>query len=75
MVIDAGGHKETETREGDCVLAYALPRVSEAGPSLASRMLDRPGRRFYLNIGLGLVFLAAIGWGIRRLIRRRGAGS
>ena len=71
VVIAAGGHKEMGTRKGDYVIAHALPRAGEAGPSLVSRALDRPGRRFYLNAGLGLVFLVAIGWGIRRLIRQR----
>jgi len=73
VVIAAGGHKEMGTRKGDYVIAYALPRAGEAGPSLVSRVLDRPGRRFYLNVGLGLVFLVAIGCGIRRLVRRRRA--
>ena len=71
VVIAAGGHKEMQTRKGDYVIAYALPRAGEPGPSLASRVLDRPGRRFYLNAGLGLVFLMAIGWGIRRIRRVR----
>ncbi|TFG80693.1 MAG: pyrroloquinoline quinone-dependent dehydrogenase, partial [Chromatiales bacterium] len=73
VVIAAGGHKEMQTRKGDYVIAYALPRAGEAGPSLVSRILDRPGKRFYLNAGLGLVFLIAIVWAIRRLLRWRRA--
>ncbi len=73
VVIAAGGHKEMETKKGDYVIAYALPRAGEAGPSLASRVLDRPGKRIYLNAAFGLVFLFAIVWGIRRLVRRRRA--
>jgi quinoprotein glucose dehydrogenase len=71
VVIAAGGHKEMQTRKGDYVIAYALPRTGEPGPSLASRVLDRPGRRFYLNAGLVLVLLVALGWGIRRIKRAR----
>ncbi len=70
VVIAAGGHKEMGTRRGDYVIAYRLPRACEAGPTLASRVLDRPGHRFYLNLALGLVILAAIAWGIRRLVRQ-----
>ncbi|MDH4258765.1 MAG: pyrroloquinoline quinone-dependent dehydrogenase [Gammaproteobacteria bacterium] len=73
VVIAAGGHKEMETRKGDYVIAYALPRAGEAGPSLVSRILDRPGRWFYVKAGLELILLAAIGWGIRWLVRRRRA--
>ena len=75
VVIAAGGHKEFQTRKGDYVIAYALPLAGEAGPSFVSRVLDRPGRWFYAKTSLGLIFLVAIGWGIRRLIRRLGAGS
>lgn len=71
VVIAAGGHKEMGTRKGDYVIAYALPRAGEAGPSLASRWLDRPGGRFYLRMGIGLVLVVAIGWGIRRFRRRK----
>jgi hypothetical protein len=46
-----------------------LPRAGEAGPSLASRVLDRPGRRFWLNISIALMLLALAAWAIRR--RRR----
>jgi flagellar biogenesis protein FliO len=34
-------------------------------------VLDRPCRRFYLNAGLVLVLLVALGWGIRRIKRAR----
>jgi quinoprotein glucose dehydrogenase len=71
VVIAAGGHKEMQTRKGDYVIAYALPRAGEAGPSLASRVLDRPGRHFYLWMGIGLVLVVAMGWGIRRFRRRK----
>jgi len=63
VVIAAGGHKEFQTRKGDYVIAYALPRAGEAGPTLASRMLDRPGCWFYVKTGLGLIFLAVIACG------------
>jgi len=73
VVIAAGGHKEFQTRKGDYVIAYALPRAGEAGPTLASRMLDRPGCWFYVKTGLGLIFLAVIACGARWLVRRRRA--
>lgn len=71
VVIAAGGHKELGTRKGDHVIAYALPRAGEPGPSLKSRLLDQPGRRFYLNAALALVLLIAVAWAIRRTITKK----
>lgn len=52
VVISAGGHSEASTKLGDYVVAYALPREGESGPTLASRLIDRPGGRFRLTLTL-----------------------
>ncbi|MCB9955286.1 MAG: pyrroloquinoline quinone-dependent dehydrogenase [Parvularculaceae bacterium] len=72
VVIAAGGHSEAGTRQGDYVVAYALPRAGDRKPSLVSRLLDRPGRRFILN--MSLIGLALVGAGLllaRFVFRRR----
>lgn len=72
VVIAAGGHSEIGTRQGDYVVAYALPRAGEKGPSLASRWLDRPGGHFRLNLLIaGLVIGLVVAAGARLLRRRR----
>ena len=48
VVIAAGGHARLGdlAPPGDSIVAFALPRDGEAGPSLQSRTIDRPGGRF-----------------------------
>ena len=44
VVIAAGGHSEAGTRQGDYVLAYALPRAGEPGLVAALEILvNTPG--------------------------------
>lgn len=72
VVIAAGGHSELDTPRGDYVVAFALPRTGEPGPSLASRLIDRPGGRFKLGLGAAiglLLLLAAVGLRLRRRAR------
>ncbi|MBB5517606.1 pyrroloquinoline quinone-dependent dehydrogenase [Amphiplicatus metriothermophilus] len=75
VVIAAGGHSEAGTRKGDYVVAFALPREGDKRPGFASRLLDKPGRRFALN--LIVLFMAAgalVALGVA-LWRRRAARS
>jgi quinoprotein glucose dehydrogenase len=47
VVIAACGHSEAGTSIGDSIVAFRVARTGEA-PSLWSRIIDRPGGRFYL---------------------------
>lgn len=64
VVIAAGGHGDAGTRRGDFVVAYALGDKEGAA-------LDRPGRRFTLNLVLLSAGLLALVIVARRLLRRR----
>jgi quinoprotein glucose dehydrogenase len=73
VVISAGGHSEVGTSIGDSVVAFRLARTGET-PSLWSRTLDRPGRRFdagalALVVTILLLASALIAW--RRAVRRK----
>ncbi|MFT3811571.1 MAG: pyrroloquinoline quinone-dependent dehydrogenase [Micropepsaceae bacterium] len=75
VVIAAGGHSEapSDVPRGDSLVAFRLPKAGEAGPSLWSRTIDRPGGRFYALsaaslAGLGLLVFAAVRF---RRARRR----
>lgn len=57
VVIAAGGHSMADTVQGDYVVAFALPRPGEPGPSFASRTFDRPGGRFAAALTLILVII------------------
>ncbi|MEA2941057.1 MAG: quinoprotein glucose dehydrogenase [Bradyrhizobium sp.] len=68
VVIAAGGHSEAGTSIGDSVVAFRLARAGE-GPSLWSRIIDRPGGRFWSGV---LVAVIVIGlWRWRRRAKRR----
>ena len=71
VVIAAGGHSEAGTSIGDSVVAFRLARSGEA-PSLWSRIIDRPGGRFYLwiaSIASSLSALIFAAWVLLRRIR------
>jgi quinoprotein glucose dehydrogenase len=69
VVIAAGGHSEAGTSIGDSVVAFRLARTDEA-PSLWSRIIDRPGGRFYLWIALSAVSSTLVIFAARVLLRR-----
>jgi quinoprotein glucose dehydrogenase len=46
VVIAAGGRKDVGVDRSDLLVAFALPREGETGPSLWSRTVERPGGRF-----------------------------
>jgi quinoprotein glucose dehydrogenase len=62
VVIAAGGRRDADIDRSDTVIAFALPREGESGPTLWSRTIDRPGGRFKYSIAgiVGLLAIAAI---------------
>jgi quinoprotein glucose dehydrogenase len=73
VVVAAGGHRDTGVAPGDSIVAFALPRPGDPGPTLASRYLDRPGGHFVLRMTLAIIVLAALAWLLRRIARGRRA--
>lgn len=72
VVIAAGGHGDVGVAgQGDSFVAFALPKPGEAGPSLWSRTIDRPGGRMWANFGFIAVGALALIFAVRWLIRRR----
>ncbi len=71
IVIAVGGHSEMKTKAGDYVMAFALPNKGEAGPTLLSRTLYRPGGRFTATVIGALFVLASIIAGLLLLRVRR----
>ena len=71
IVIGAGGHGEAGAPAGDTLVAFALPRPGESGPSPWFGWLDRPGGRFKLHAGMaGAVAVALAALWLRRRQRR-----
>jgi quinoprotein glucose dehydrogenase len=61
VVIAAGGHGALGTVQGDYVVAFALPREGEEGPSIQSYIIDRPGGRFTLGAAIaGMIIVLLI---------------
>ena len=52
VVIAAGGHGQLGTEPGDSLVAFALPKKGEAGPTYWSRTIERPGGQMWVNFGL-----------------------
>jgi quinoprotein glucose dehydrogenase len=72
VVIAAGGYPDAGVvAPNDTLVAFRLPREGEAGPSLWSRTIDRPGGRGWAALVLAALALAAIAWGVRRWLSRR----
>jgi quinoprotein glucose dehydrogenase len=67
VVIAAGGHGDLGTRRGDYVVAFALGE----GPNVVEPLLNRPGRRLFLNLALILIATAAVALAWRRLRRKQ----
>lgn len=66
VVIAAGGHGDMDTRTGDYVIAYALPRDGDGRPAYA-----RPGRSFLLNMGVISAIAVGAVIALVTLLRRR----
>lgn len=60
VVIAAGGRRDANVPRSDTVVAFALPKQGEPGPTLWSRTIDRPGGRFNYSLGAILVVLAGV---------------
>ena len=74
VLIAAGGHGEAGAPAGDTLVAFALPRPGESGPSPWLRWLDLPGGRFELHAGMAgivVLVLAVLWWRGRRGRHRR----
>jgi quinoprotein glucose dehydrogenase len=72
VVTAAGGRRDIGADRSDVLVAFALPRAGEAGPTLWSRTIDRPGGRFTYSLALMLFALVSgIAWLLMRRTRRR----
>jgi len=60
VVIAAGGHRDLVDHMGDTLVAFALPRDGESGPTIWSRTFDRPGGRFWFYGTLSLFGAVAL---------------
>jgi quinoprotein glucose dehydrogenase len=61
VVIAAGGYPDAGViAPHDTLVAFRLPRAGEAGPSLWSRTIGRPGGRGWAVLGLSLLALATL---------------
>ena len=74
VVIAAGGRRDADIDRSDTLVAFALPRADEAGPSLWSRTVDRPGGRFkYSLLAIATLLVAAATILLVRRAARRSA--
>jgi quinoprotein glucose dehydrogenase len=76
VVIAAGGYPDAGVvAPNDTLVAFRLPQAGEAGPSLWSRTIDRPGGRSWAARALAVPVLAGLVWILwyRRQRRRRAA--
>jgi quinoprotein glucose dehydrogenase len=72
VVITAGGYPDAGVvAPSDTLVAFRLPRPHEAGPTLWSRTIDRPGGRGWAALALMLLFIAVLACAIWRWRRRR----
>jgi quinoprotein glucose dehydrogenase len=71
VVIAAGGHAELGTAPGDSIVAFALPGEGEAGPTLWSRTVDRPGGRFVVKVIIIAIAAWSLIWLALRQVRKR----
>jgi quinoprotein glucose dehydrogenase len=72
VVIAAGGHRDTGVPQGGTVVvAFALPKAGEPGPTLRSRTLDRPGGRFAVEATLLVLAIVGAWLAMRRLLAHR----
>lgn len=72
VVIAAGGYPDAGVvAPNDTLVAFRLPHEGEAGPSLWSRTIDRPGGRGQAALTVALLAFAAAGLGLQRWLSRR----
>jgi quinoprotein glucose dehydrogenase len=69
VVIAAGGRADAPIPLGDTLVAFALPRPGDPGPSLWSQLIDRPGGRFTAGAVAGGLLLLMVAWALFRRIR------
>jgi quinoprotein glucose dehydrogenase len=73
VVVAVGGHRQAGTPISDTIVAFALPSPNEAGPTLWSRTIDRPGGRFKAKATLLLLLIATVSYAAARAMRSRRA--
>lgn len=72
VVIAAGGYPDAGViAPNDTFVAFRLPQAGEAGPSLWSRTIDRPGGRGWAGLTLSMLALAGLLFGLWYWRRRR----
>jgi quinoprotein glucose dehydrogenase len=72
VVVAAGGFPDAGVvAPNDALVAFRLPRTGEAGPSLWSRTIDRPGGRGWAVLSVLLLCLGGVGWATLRRRKRR----
>jgi len=72
VVIAAGGYPDAGVvAPNDTLVAFRLPRAGEAGPSLWSRTIERPGGRGWAALILAALTVAGGAWGVWRWRSRR----
>jgi quinoprotein glucose dehydrogenase len=70
VVIAAGGYPDAGVvAPNDTLVSFRLPRAGEAGASLWSRTIDRPGGRSWAALALAIT--AALGLAVALMRRRR----
>lgn len=72
VVIAAGGYPDAGVvAPNDTLVAFRLPQAGEAGPSLWSRTIDRPGGRGRAALTFSMLVLAGLLFGLWHWRRRR----
>lgn len=76
VVVAAGGYPDAGVvAPGDTLVAFRLPRAGEAGPSLWSRTIDRPGGRSWAALALLVLVISGSLWLWRRARKRHGRAT
>jgi quinoprotein glucose dehydrogenase len=74
VVIAAGGFPDAGVvAPNDTLVAFRLPQLGEAGPSLWSRTIDRPGGRGWAVLVASALVLAGLVWAALRWRKRLAA--
>lgn len=62
VVAAAGGRSDAGGTLGDSLVAFALHRPGDPGPSLLSKLIDWPGGRFAGGVVISALLLALVVW-------------